>query len=87
MASAFMSRIVKRSKIAEGTKSQRTSAASRPGVLEKWGMGPEELWRFNETPGALRAPSPKLGQDNTDILSELGNDRSAQGTLAEKGIF
>lgn len=43
--------------------------------------------RLSETPGTVRAPAPKLGQDNADILTELGYDADRQKALAEKGIF
>ena len=43
--------------------------------------------RLSATPGAVRAPAPKLGQDNTAILSELGYDYSEQQALSAKGIF
>ena len=43
--------------------------------------------RLSETPGAVRAPAPKLGQDNADILTELGYDSSAQKALAEGGVL
>jgi len=43
--------------------------------------------RLSETPGAVRSPAPKLGQDNADILTELGYDASRQKALADKGLF
>lgn len=43
--------------------------------------------RLSATPGAVRAPAPKLGQDNTAILSELGYDSTEQQALSAKGIF
>ncbi|MEL7099018.1 MAG: CaiB/BaiF CoA-transferase family protein [Pseudomonadota bacterium] len=43
--------------------------------------------RLSETPGAVRAPAPGLGEHNTDILTELGYDTDQQRALADKGIF
>ena len=43
--------------------------------------------RLSETPGTVRAPAPTLGQDNADILDELGYDAHHQGALSKKGIF
>ena len=43
--------------------------------------------RLSETPGSVRSPAPKLGQDNSDILSELGYDANQQCELSKKGIF
>lgn len=43
--------------------------------------------RLSETPGAVRSAAPKLGQDNADILEELGFDAETQEKLTEKGIF
>ncbi|KAG1715354.1 Succinyl-CoA--D-citramalate CoA-transferase [Nymphon striatum] len=43
--------------------------------------------RLSETPGAVRAPAPKLGQDNADILNELGYDPAAQQALIDKGVL
>lgn len=43
--------------------------------------------RLSETPGTVRAPAPTLGQDNADILDELGYDAHHQDALSKKGIF
>ncbi len=43
--------------------------------------------RLSETPGSVRAPAPELGQDNAEILSELGYNSTLQKQLTEKGIF
>lgn len=43
--------------------------------------------RLSKTPGAVRAPAPKLGQDNADILTELGFDSDRQKVLTDKGIL
>lgn len=43
--------------------------------------------RLSETPGAVRTPAPTLGQNNAEILSELGYGSTQQKTLADKGIF
>ncbi len=42
--------------------------------------------RLSETPGAVRSPAPSLGQDNSEILSELGYDASEQQAFSDKGI-
>ncbi len=42
--------------------------------------------RLSETPGSVRAPAPKLGQHNADILTELGYDGAAQDALTAKGV-
>lgn len=41
--------------------------------------------RFSQTPGSIRLPAPKLGQDNRDILSELGVDAEQYQALLELG--
>lgn len=43
--------------------------------------------RLSETPGSVRSPAPNLGQDNADILSELGYNPERQRELSEKGVF
>ena len=43
--------------------------------------------RLSETPGAVRTPAPTLGQDNADILTELGYAPAEQASLAQKGLF
>ncbi len=43
--------------------------------------------RLSETPGAVRSPAPKLGQDNTEILTELGYDHDDQQALSDRGVF
>jgi len=43
--------------------------------------------RLSATPGSVRAPAPKLGQDNAEILTELGYESGEQEALARKGVF
>ncbi|MEM9551183.1 MAG: CoA transferase [Pseudomonadota bacterium] len=43
--------------------------------------------RLSETPAAVRAPAPKLGQDNADILADLGYGVDQQRALSDKGVF
>jgi len=43
--------------------------------------------RLSETPGSIRAPAPKLGQNNAEILSSLGYNSAQQKALSDKGIF
>ena len=42
--------------------------------------------RLSETPGSIRAPAPALGQDNRDLLSEIGVDDAAYGRLLDAGV-
>lgn len=43
--------------------------------------------RLSETPGSVRSPAPKLGQDNAEILTELGYDQAARQALSDRGVF
>jgi len=43
--------------------------------------------RLSETPGTVRTPAPALGQDNADILTELGYDEGQQQMLTDKGVL
>lgn len=43
--------------------------------------------RLSQTPGSVRAPAPKIGQNNAEILSELGYNSAQQKALSEKGVF
>ena len=42
--------------------------------------------RFSGTPGAIRAPAPKLGEHNRDLLAEVGVDEAAYAKLVAAGI-
>ncbi len=42
--------------------------------------------RMSATPGAIRAPAPKLGQHNRELLRELGVDDAAYDGLLAAGI-
>jgi crotonobetainyl-CoA:carnitine CoA-transferase CaiB-like acyl-CoA transferase len=43
--------------------------------------------RFWATPGALRAPAPKLGQHNRDILRDLGCADAEIARLTDAGVL
>lgn len=43
--------------------------------------------RLSKTPGAIKRPAPKLGQDNDSLLAELGYDADERELLVKKGIF
>ena len=43
--------------------------------------------RLSKTPGSVRAPAPKLGQNNAEILSGLGYNSAQLKVLSEKGVF
>src|SRR2546425_7096279 len=42
--------------------------------------------RFSRTPGAIRAPAPKLGEHNRALLAEIGVDKAAYAKLVAAGI-
>src|SRR5438552_19134176 len=42
--------------------------------------------RLSRTPGAIRAPAPKLGEHNRDLLAEIGVDEAAYAKLVSAGI-
>ena len=42
--------------------------------------------RFSRTPGAIRAPAPKLGEHNRALLAEIGVDEAAYAKLVAAGI-
>lgn len=43
--------------------------------------------RLSKTPGSVRSPAPKLGQDNAEILNELGYSSAEQQVLTNKGVI
>jgi len=43
--------------------------------------------RLTETPGTLRSPAPRLGEDTEAVLRELGLDEQAIATLRARGIL
>ena len=43
--------------------------------------------KMSGTPGAIRAPAPKLGEHNREILSKLGLSESALQPLANDGVI
>lgn len=43
--------------------------------------------RLSATPGTVRTPAPALGQDNADILNELGYDEDQQRSMSDKGVL
>jgi crotonobetainyl-CoA:carnitine CoA-transferase CaiB-like acyl-CoA transferase len=42
--------------------------------------------KLSETPGAVDRPAPRLGQDNADVLTELGYSEAEQRDLGAKGV-
>jgi len=42
--------------------------------------------RLSRTPGAIRAPAPKLGEHNRALLAEIGVDKAAYAKLVAAGI-
>jgi len=42
--------------------------------------------RLSGTPGAIRAPAPKLGEHNRALLAEVGVDEAAYAKLVAAGI-
>ena len=42
--------------------------------------------RLSGTPGAIRAPAPKLGEHNRDLLAEVGVDEAAYAKLLASGV-
>jgi len=42
--------------------------------------------RLSRTPGAIRAPAPKLGEHNRALLAEIGVDEAAYAKLVAAGI-
>lgn len=43
--------------------------------------------RLSGTPGSIRRPAPRLGEDNAEILDELGYGEEAQRGLGERGVL
>jgi formyl-CoA transferase len=54
------------------------------------GVGPIEALglpvKLADTPGAVDRPAPLLGQDNADVLTDLGY-QSEQRTLKDNGVI
>jgi formyl-CoA transferase len=42
--------------------------------------------RLSGTPGAIRAPAPKLGEHNRTLLAEAGVDEAAYAKLLAAGV-
>jgi formyl-CoA transferase len=59
--------------------------------LEHPGAGPITALgvpvKLSGTPGAVERAAPLLGQDNTDVLTELGYSEAEQRTLKDKGVI
>jgi crotonobetainyl-CoA:carnitine CoA-transferase CaiB-like acyl-CoA transferase len=45
------------------------------------------LFRMSETPGAVRYPGRRLGQDNDAIYAELGIDERRRRELGDQGVI
>jgi formyl-CoA transferase len=43
--------------------------------------------KLSDTPGAVDRAAPLLGQDNTDVLTELGYSEAEQRTLKDQGVI
>jgi crotonobetainyl-CoA:carnitine CoA-transferase CaiB-like acyl-CoA transferase len=43
--------------------------------------------KLSETPGAVDRPAPLLGQDNADVLTELGYSEAEQRSLKDSGVI
>ncbi len=43
--------------------------------------------KLSDTPGAVDRPAPLLGQDNTDVLTELGYSEAEQHILKDQGVI
>jgi formyl-CoA transferase len=43
--------------------------------------------KLSDTPGAVDRPAPLLGQDNTEVLTELGYSEAEQRTLKDNGVI
>jgi len=43
--------------------------------------------KLSDTPGAVDRPAPLLGQDNTEVLTELGYSEAEQRTLKDDGVI
>jgi formyl-CoA transferase len=43
--------------------------------------------KLSDTPGAVDRAAPLLGQDNADVLTELGYDQAEQRTLKDNGVI
>ena len=42
--------------------------------------------RFDGTPGSIRTPAPALGEDNREILADVGVDDAAYAKLVAAGV-
>lgn len=45
------------------------------------------MFRLGETPGAIRWPGRRLGQDNAEVFAELGVDDRELSSLRDKGVI
>ena len=43
--------------------------------------------KLSDTPGAVDRPAPLLGQDNADVLTELGYSEAEQRILRDQGVI
>ena len=43
--------------------------------------------RLSETPGTIRSPAPSLGENNAEILADLGYDQDARQALTQAGVL
>lgn len=60
----------------------------RQATRDGWSLDvPGVVPRLTETPGRLRSPAPRLGEDTESVLRELGLDEQAIASLRARGIL
>jgi crotonobetainyl-CoA:carnitine CoA-transferase CaiB-like acyl-CoA transferase len=76
---------------AEALVDPQTSARHMVVDLEHPGAGPIKALgvplKLSDTPGAVERAAPLLGQDNGDVLTELGYSEAEQRDLKDKGVL
>jgi crotonobetainyl-CoA:carnitine CoA-transferase CaiB-like acyl-CoA transferase len=75
---------------AEALGDPHTLARAMVVDLEHPGAGPIKALgvpiKLSDTPGAVERPAPLLGQDNGDVLTELGYSEAEQRALKDQGV-
>jgi crotonobetainyl-CoA:carnitine CoA-transferase CaiB-like acyl-CoA transferase len=76
---------------AEALGDPQTLARAMVVDLEHPGAGPIKALgvpiKLSDTPGAVERPAPLLGQDNGDVLTELGYSEAEQRGLKDQGVL
>jgi crotonobetainyl-CoA:carnitine CoA-transferase CaiB-like acyl-CoA transferase len=76
---------------AEALGDPQTLARAMVVDLEHPGAGPIKALgvpiKLSDTPGAVERPAPLLGQDNGDVLTELGYSEAEQRGLKDQGVI